>query len=332
MRSDEYPIVRHILDGGSPKAHVFHLDVLLNGTSRGHALLGPTMYMDHGRAISPLGAIRCIADVNRTATFLRGVHEAIRDVLARTRRRPLQVLDAGCGPYAALTLPLLSQFDEGQIHLDCVDMHPSSCEQVVRTARAFRQECVHVICGDVMRHPEVRRRLYDVIVTETLYSALLQEPQAAITASLAPLVRPDGAWVPASVHVRAYLADRSSRENVETEHVGQIAALSPASAQELVEQGIDRTFAIPRSVQHDERERKLMLGTSIDVYGAHMLREEGALLTSAAPFGRMPVAPRPETVHIRYRPGGEVDEVKIEWGSSDDVSESSRRRISSSPP
>src|SRR5438046_4021242 len=56
--------------------------------------------LDTGLAISPKDAARSLLDYRRTAQFLRGLRESITKAQEHFFDRPLEVLYAGCGPFA----------------------------------------------------------------------------------------------------------------------------------------------------------------------------------------------------------------------------------------
>lgn len=53
-----------------------------------------------GKAISALGAVRCVREFRRTAVFLQAMDAAIRETRRRFPGETIHVLEAGCGPLA----------------------------------------------------------------------------------------------------------------------------------------------------------------------------------------------------------------------------------------
>ena len=66
-----------------------------------------------GGAITPWHAAACMEDRTRTAAFVRGAIRGVERALEQFARRPLHLVEAGCGPLGTLVLPLLSHFSGG---------------------------------------------------------------------------------------------------------------------------------------------------------------------------------------------------------------------------
>ena len=84
----------------------------------------------NGLAVSPTMAAMCAADFVRTIKFMRGVHAAIDDVRKQFPDRPARVLYAGCGPYATLAVPVMTQFCPPDVTFTLLDLHPKSIASV----------------------------------------------------------------------------------------------------------------------------------------------------------------------------------------------------------
>src|SRR5437868_2591262 len=81
-----------------------------------------------GLAISPLDAALCIADGPRTSKLLRGVVAAVEAAQARWPGEAIEVLYAGCGPFAALVVPVARRFDARRVRFTLLDVHARSLE------------------------------------------------------------------------------------------------------------------------------------------------------------------------------------------------------------
>ena len=83
-----------------------------------------------GLAISPTQAAMCAGEFQRTAVFLRGLHDAIASVIERKPSEPVRVLYAGSGPYATLAVPLMTVFPPEAVRFTILDIHPVSIDYV----------------------------------------------------------------------------------------------------------------------------------------------------------------------------------------------------------
>ena len=169
--------------------------------------------LDGGTAISPRDAARCILDFSRTTTFLRGIHEAISTVRARFGDARIEVLYAGCGPYAPLALPLFSVIDAADVGFSFLDIHQRSLDaaRVLVEHYGFRDHLTGYLCADAATVRLVRKP--HIVVAETMQRALSREPQLVVTANLAPQLAEGGILVPERVRVELCVADVDAEFN-----------------------------------------------------------------------------------------------------------------------
>lgn len=163
-------------------------------------------FLDSGVAINPPAAAHCVRDYRRTVVFIRGIHAAIQAARARYPAEPLEILYAGCGPYASLILPLLVLFEPGALHVTLLDIHQRSIDSVDQLIGhfGFMDHRIDSLQADACsyRHP-VQAHL---VIAETMQKALEQEPQFAVTANLAPQLHPGGTFIPQQIEVELCLA------------------------------------------------------------------------------------------------------------------------------
>jgi hypothetical protein len=165
--------------------------------------------LDHGRAISPKQAAGCILDFVRTAQFLRGLHAAVIEAQRRFPDQTLDILYAGCGPFAPLAIPLTTQFTADEIQFTLLDVHQQSlnaAEKIFQTLGLGAFVRSYKKCDAACyKHPA--NRTLHIVVTETMQAALLNEPQVSIALNLAPQLCDGGILIPESVAIDACLWD-----------------------------------------------------------------------------------------------------------------------------
>jgi hypothetical protein len=168
-----------------------------------------------GLAISPEQAAMCAGEFQRTAIFLRGLHDAIAEVVESKSPEPVHVLYAGSGPYAALAVPLMTVFPPEKVRFTVLDMHPVSIESaksVVHRLGLDRSVEAYVL-ADACEYTIPEEAIPDIILSETMSTALEREPQVAIMRHLLGQA-PDAVIVPESVRVDACLVDTSVEPDI----------------------------------------------------------------------------------------------------------------------
>ena len=253
-------------------------------TLRSDGFFADTM-LSTGKAISPLGAARCVREHQRTAVFLQAVDAAIRAARERFPGETIHMLEAGCGPLAPLTLPFAVRYAPADVQFTLLDLHPTSLEAVkVLVADLGVADSVRAyLAADAttVRLAEADRP--HLIACEVLLRALTTEPQVAATINLAPQLRPGGFFVPERIDVCAGIfhpaqrfqpASASSSADglpaTGVEELGRVFSLSVDSAGALVKCGHDRYAAgTVRVPPHPPGRLKLL--TRIEVFRGHRL-------------------------------------------------------------
>jgi hypothetical protein len=163
--------------------------------------------LPNGVAINPQAAAHCAHDYQRSVVFIRGAHAAICALRVRFAGTPLEILYAGCGPYATLLLPLLGNFSPGDFKITLLDIHQRSLDsaELVLEKFGFGAYEVNTVQGDacVYKHPQ---KLH-LVIAETMQKSLEQEPQFSVTANLAPQIFAEGVFIPQRIDVSLALAD-----------------------------------------------------------------------------------------------------------------------------
>ncbi len=162
--------------------------------------------LETGRATSPADAVNCFSDTMRTVKHLRGVHQAIRDLLDIFPGEQLHVVYAGCGPFAPLVLPLCALFPPEVLSITLIDIHGESLDAAKQLAKilGLGSSINNYLCEDasVYRFPE------DVpihmLVTETLEKGLVKEGHVSIVHNFSDQIKDRGILIPENIVVDAH--------------------------------------------------------------------------------------------------------------------------------
>ncbi|HYF32151.1 MAG TPA: hypothetical protein VD993_13600 [Chitinophagaceae bacterium] len=171
------------------------------------------IYLPTGKAISPGQAANCLLDLRRTAVFLRGIYKAIIRLQQEFPGRQIEVLYAGCGPYASLLTPLTTMFVPQQVRFHMMDVQPESLVAVGKLYGHLNasEYLGSMTCADATTYQMTQD--FDLVIVEAMQSALIREPQVAITLNLLPQMKEKAIFIPQEIRVTAQLLDREMEMN-----------------------------------------------------------------------------------------------------------------------
>lgn len=261
-----------------------------------------------GKALSPKDAARCVLDYNRTSKLLRGLHAAILEAQRRFPDTAIEILYAGCGPFAPLAIPLTSRFNPAEIQFTLIDIHRRSLDAAQRVFQVFGAAAFvrdYIRC-DAASYRHAAPHVIHIVVVEAMQAALEKEPQAAITINLAPQLRAGGFFIPERIVVSCRLCDPAnelsalalqaaaansssaggSRREVKTDLGGILELTAGSSLDQSAPLGGGATLEasfFPKAVinvpKDLEGEFYLMLSTTITVFDSIVLGDYESGLT-----------------------------------------------------
>jgi len=154
-----------------------------------------------GLALSTYDAAICVDEHLRTTRFIKGVYEAIQTLSKNFPQQKINILYAGCGPYGTLVLPLLPLLDAQRFNITFLDFHTPSLQSVTQVLRTIglNHFPIQMVEANALEY-QAAQPLH-LVVTETMYKALIREPQTGITQNLAPQLITGGILVPESINI-----------------------------------------------------------------------------------------------------------------------------------
>jgi Predicted methyltransferase len=235
------------------------------------------IFLPDGKAIGPVWAAMCIKEFMRTKRFLQGIRDAIVQAKERFPQRPVRILYAGTGPFAALILPLTTVFSSEDITCTLLEINPGSIAALRRIIEAFGIEgyIAEIVQCDAARYRVKPGQEPHILITEIMQNALKKEPQVAVTLNLAPQLAEGGILIPEEVTVEAAFIKYGADAGIEKLPLGRIYRLDKNTTLENTRQGI--TVDIPDDLPSCFS--RLALLTGIRVYGKQELALNQCSLT-----------------------------------------------------
>ncbi|XOB61223.1 hypothetical protein ACMC56_11475 [Campylobacterota bacterium DY0563] len=244
--------------------------------------------LSSGVAISPLDAAICINEYMRTTKYIRGIYDALNDLLEKFKDEKIHVLYAGTGPYATLVSPLLHLFDSKRLEVTFLDIHQSSLDSV-KSILDIQKLSIFVKdykCVDATTYKSKSK--VHMIITETMRASFEGEPQVNITLNLLPQLCKDGVFIPESVNI--YLESalkklvqkdnsiKNLKESYFLEYIIKLDSKKKWNRENLI--------LIPKlKIKDDIKDGyELFLCTQIKVYKNHILNENESSLNIPLPI------------------------------------------------
>jgi hypothetical protein len=282
-------------------------------------------HLPSGQAISPQRAALCVLEYRRTAQFL----QAMRAAITRARRdfpnETIHVVEAGCGPLAALTLPFALRFPPDEVNFTWIDWHRESLDAAQQLAAELGVSASvrAAVAGDASQVKFAEAERPHVIGCEVLRRALKAEPQVAVTRALAPQLRPGGSFVPQRIEVAAGLlhSDRLFRrlpaDALDAPVVAPSAPVFVLDARRPPPPGRHLPGGALTVPPHDRGRTPLRLFTRLQLDDAHALEAFECSLTMPEPLDYPPELARcggrcEFSYEVSRTPGVRLE--RIVWG------------------
>ncbi len=269
-----------------------------------------------GVALSPRDAARCVLDTQRTVMFIRGIHSAIQRAMERNPDQPIQLLYAGCGPYATLALPLTMRFPPERLQLTLLDIHERSIAAVQQIIDGLGlQDWIRgCITCDATTYVHPAGSPVHILVIEAMQKTLEKEPQVALTFNLARQLSDGGVLIPEEVRLAVCLADLTREFALyPADHQG---SLPPGNTRRRIDLGSllalthrtkasdlrTKTFTAPENIGSCNR---LLILTRIRVFEDHVLSDYESGITIPTVVHDVGTIEPGASLHLNYELGSQ---------------------------
>lgn len=237
-------------------------------------------FLAGGKAICPNNAARCVLDFARTTQFLRAVHAAILELEKRFPNEKLEILYAGCGPFATLISPLLTLFEPTDFHFTLIDIHERSISSAQKVFADLEFENLAADFLQIDANFYKHSKKLHLIITETMQTAMQNEPHTALTIHLAPQLIEEGIFIPQKISVEACLANPAKEISFDGEEItkeriylGEIFTLEAKK----------RKFDFPPVAVEipliEAKNLSFMYFTTVSIFDKFILREHDSSIT-----------------------------------------------------
>jgi hypothetical protein len=156
-----------------------------------------------GIALSSSGAADCVDDYLRTVFFIKGIHKALTKLCNDFPGRNINILYAGCGPYATLILPLLTLFNKSRVKVILLDINTASIESVrdLISVIGLDDYQLQLVETNAITYTVPEDFIIDLAISETMHYGLTREPQVAIVKNIVPQLPPHSILIPQEITI-----------------------------------------------------------------------------------------------------------------------------------
>lgn len=239
------------------------------------------IHFDNGKALGMAWAALCVEDLMRTKMFVKGLFKAIEHAQHK-KEGTLQILYAGCGPFATLILPIMATYSTQEVQFTLLEINKVSAENAKRVIDklGFSDYIKGIYIEDATRY--ALDTDFDIVLSETMQHGLVKEQQVPIVMNLMKQVKKETILVPEKVTVDLCLINFNklfarTEETPETAYCTRIGELFELSAEKIatyadaIEQKgkkilfPKKTFLLPKEQIRDFPQLSIL--TDIQVFG-----------------------------------------------------------------
>ncbi|RBQ02897.1 hypothetical protein [Pedobacter miscanthi] len=223
-----------------------------------------------GQAIGTFWAAQCVKEVLRTQRFVRSLYLAIKEKLDQ-KPKPVQVIYAGTGPFAALALPVMMHFSPSEVQFTLLEINPQTFNLLQEILDAFgvREYIKKCEIADATLY-QVEDTDIDIVLSETMSRALIKEPQVAIMLNFAKQLPSDVIFLPEEISVGLSTLQKS---DIKPKLIKSLMVFNTSLRQKLVNQTNGTNWQFDEVIVENnvEKDEQLYFSTEIKVYKDNFL-------------------------------------------------------------
>ncbi len=266
--------------------------------------------------LPPGRALGCMMEEKRTMKFAQGLYGALASL--DVRREEIEMVDAGTGPVPIFGI--LAALKSPKTKVTCLEINQGSAKMAAEIIeRLCLQDRVKIVCTDATQYQHDKP--IDLLISETMYVGLTEEPQAQIFNNLAPQVVPDGVVIPEEIIVKVGLAKESKihplilRQMLKPDRQTELMlyALGPVDVASLSRASILDTIDFSLPVDSlVEGQYRMVFSSNVGVFGGIRVDESDSVI--AAPHlhdAVLGINNQMRKIVVSYVPGTKMEDIKI---------------------
>lgn len=166
-----------------------------------------------GAALSINHAAQCFLDYKRTTKFLKGLMKCIKDKQKQLPGTRINILYAGCGPFAPFLTLVAPLFTSEEIKFTLLEINKSSLEsaKVLISALNLTDYVDSYILSDATTLKLKDPDQYNILFSETLDALLYRECYVPILWNLLPQLSENISVIPENVKIDLYFKNSSKK-------------------------------------------------------------------------------------------------------------------------
>jgi predicted RNA methylase len=188
---------------------------------------------ENGTALGTFWATLCLDDMIRTRQFIRGIDKAIKD---KKKKKPIHILYAGTGPFAALILPIILRYQKEDIKYTLLEVNQFTFQilQNIISKLGLKEFDIDLVNNDATKFQIDSKNEPDIIINETMQNALAKEQQVPIFLNLMRQVKLDTIFIPEKIELHLGLKKSGiPTEELQVKHFNKVEKVFEVSKESM---------------------------------------------------------------------------------------------------